>query len=164
MGPFDLGVGLLPIAAAFDGFDRPPGERQRDHVERAGNSCRATFALGGIWSPRWTPNQERELPRLRAADGERLLGVLGGERSIASTRRGERLLGPLGGGRASSCIVAAREKSRVASSTLAAQIVGHDEAHHFPLGDLIAEAVDHAAGQLDFEQVRPVALHQRRRC
>ena len=30
------------------------------------------------------------------------------------------------------------------------------------MGDLVAEAVDHAAGQLDFEPVGPVALHQRR--
>ena len=50
----------------------------------------------------------------------------------------------------------------MASSILPRSDCGHDEAHHFPLSDLVAEIVEHAAGQLDFEQVRAVALHERR--
>ena len=37
----------------------------------------------------------------------------------------------------------------------AAQVVGHDETQHLPMGDLIPQAIDRAAGQLDFELIRP---------
>ena len=82
---------------------------------------------------------------------------------MAIDRRGERLLGPFGGGGG---IVlrrgGARELGRWLRALARRKSLRHDEAQHFPLGDLIAEVVDHAAGQLDFEQVGLVALHERR--
>ena len=47
VGPFDLGIGIGPIAAAFDGFDRLPRQRQRDHVERADDAAARRLLWAG---------------------------------------------------------------------------------------------------------------------
>jgi hypothetical protein len=52
----------------------------------------------------------------------------------------ERVLGIFGG--CGHRLVACAEKSLVASAIFPRSDVGYDEAHHFPLGDLVAEIVE----------------------
>ena len=74
----------------------------------------------------------------------------------------ECVLGIFGGCR--DVVLVARAAGEIAGGfgNLAAERRGHDEAHHFPLGNLVAEIIEHSAGQLDFQQVGAVALHERR--
>ena len=43
-----------------------------------------------------------------------------------------------------------------------AERLGYHEPEHFPLRRLIAQVVDHAAGELDFEQIGSVPFHEGR--
>jgi hypothetical protein len=73
----------------------------------------------------------------------------------------ERLLPRFGGGREIILRRGGAGKQAGGFKHLLAERIGHDEPHHFPLGNLVAEGVVHSAGQLDFENVGLIALHQR---
>jgi len=145
------------LRSAFDHFDRFHVSGN-DTMLNVLTNCRATFAFGR-WPPRWTPNQEENwlFCERRMASACLTYSEVSSRIALCAADEGSgthtwrRLRPQSGSGAAGEIARGFRD--------LSAERRGHDEAHHLPLGDLVAEIVEHPAGQLDFEQVRSIALH-----
>ena len=110
VGPFDLGVGVGPVAAAFDGFDRPPGERQRHHVECVDD------VPGDVGLGRLAAQVDAEPRGELAAAGARRSAIAwrtysSVSRAMVSTVVASDRSAQSAAVAASSCVVAARENS-----------------------------------------------------
>jgi hypothetical protein len=70
---------------------------------------------------------------------------------------------PIGGRGRISLIRRGSRKIRGGFQDAVAQLPGHHQAHGFPLGNLVAQVVEHSASQLDFKLVRAIALDERGR-
>jgi len=97
---------------------------------------------------------------LVAPHGEHLLGVLASQACHDRKRGGERALRPIG--RRGRIVLGCRGAGHGRGGLPHAS--GNFRRHHqprcFPGGKLVTQAVDHAARQLDFQQVRLLALNE----